>query len=396
LPVIISPRAYVSKYAFIDEGSVIMHDAFINANAKIGKNCIINTKAIIEHDAIIEDNCHISTGSIINGGTLVRKNSFIGSNAMAKEYIEIKANSVIRGGCNNIKIGYFADGKWSHLAFEKLIKDNSVKIEFICVRCNTKDETLKNYCEKYNIDYLKHKNINSNEFLEKVKQYNCDLFVSMSFDQIFKKKILSIPKLKTINCHAGKLPFYRGRNVLNWVLINDEKEFGITVHYVDEGIDTGDIIMQRIFPITDNDDYNSLLEKAYIECANILYDSIKLIQKAKEIIPIKQDSIHPIGFYCSKRKKGDEIINWDQTSREIFNFVRAICKPGPIARTFLNGKEMKINKVELIKNAPIYKCISGTILKKENGYFIVKTKDSFIKVIEYEYNGKFKVGDRFE
>ena len=103
LPIIISPRAYVSKYAFIDEGSVIMHDAFVNANAKIGKNCIINTKAIIEHDVTIEDNCHISTGAIINGGTIVRKNSFIGSNAMAKEYIEIKANSVRGGGAIILK-----------------------------------------------------------------------------------------------------------------------------------------------------------------------------------------------------------------------------------------------------------------------------------------------------
>ena len=98
LPTIISPRAYVSKYAFIDEGSIIMHDAFINVNAKIGKNCIINTKALIEHDAIIEDNCHISTGAIINGGTIVKENTFFGSNAMAKEYIEIKAKSIVGGG----------------------------------------------------------------------------------------------------------------------------------------------------------------------------------------------------------------------------------------------------------------------------------------------------------
>jgi len=173
-------------------------------------------------------------------------------------------------------------------------------IEFICVRYDTKDETLKNYCEKYNIDYLKHKNINSKEFLEKIRQYNCDLFVSMSFNQIFKKEIINIPRLKAINCHAGKLPFYRGRNVLNWVLINDEKEFGITVHYIDEGIDTGDIIMQRVYPIIDEDDYNTLLEKAYKECANILYDGIKLIQNTQEVTPIKQTTIHSMGFYCSR------------------------------------------------------------------------------------------------
>lgn len=217
----------------------------------------------------------------------------------------------------------------------------------------------------------------------------------MSFNQIFKKDIINIPKYKTINCHAGKLPFYRGRNVLNWVLINDEKEFGITVHFVDEGIDTGDIILQRTFIITDRDDYSTLLEKSYIECANILYEAICLFKKGK-VNTKKQLEIHPVGFYCTQRKEGDEIINWNQTSREIFNFVRAICKPGPMARTFLNGKEIKINKVELIKDAQNYKCIEGAILQKEDNFFIVKTKDSFVKIVEWEYDGKFRVGDRFE
>lgn len=100
LPTIISPLAYVSKYSFIDEGTIIMHQALINANAKIGKNCIINTKALIEHDCIVEDNCHISTASVINGGVRVKENSFFGSNATSKQSIEIdgfiKAGSLLK------------------------------------------------------------------------------------------------------------------------------------------------------------------------------------------------------------------------------------------------------------------------------------------------------------
>jgi len=96
LPVIISPRAYVSRCAFIDEGTVIMHDVLVNVNAKIGKNCIINTKALIEHDTIIENNCHISTGAVVNGGTIVKENTFFGSNAVSKEYIEV--NTFIKAG----------------------------------------------------------------------------------------------------------------------------------------------------------------------------------------------------------------------------------------------------------------------------------------------------------
>jgi methionyl-tRNA formyltransferase len=294
-----------------------------------------------------------------------------------------------------LKVGYFADGKWSHFAFKKLIVDSEIEICFICVRYDTQDTKLKYYCDKYKIDYLKHKNINSEDFLEQIKIYQCDLFVSMSFNQIFKEKIINIPRYKAINCHAGKLPFYRGRNVLNWVLINDEKEFGITVHYIDQGIDTGDIILQRVFPISDNDTYATLLTCAYIECASILYEAI--IQfKVSPPKGKKQVEINSIGFYCTQRKEGDEVLNWNQPSRDIYNFVRALTYPGPIARSYINGKEMKIKKVSLIKNAPIYKGISGAILSKENHILYVKTLDSFIKIEEYEYSDKVKVGDRFE
>jgi sugar O-acyltransferase (sialic acid O-acetyltransferase NeuD family) len=100
---IISPRAYVSQYAKIGEGSIIMHDALVNASASIGKNCIINTKALIEHDAIIGDHCHISTGAVINGGVDIKQGTFFGSNATSREYVAssevdfIKAGAVYKG-----------------------------------------------------------------------------------------------------------------------------------------------------------------------------------------------------------------------------------------------------------------------------------------------------------
>lgn len=98
LPTVISPRSYISKYAELGEGTVVMHDVLINASVKIGTNCIINTKSLIEHDSIIEANCHISTGAIINGGVKVEANSFVGSNTTTKEAIIIKKNSFIKAG----------------------------------------------------------------------------------------------------------------------------------------------------------------------------------------------------------------------------------------------------------------------------------------------------------
>lgn len=302
----------------------------------------------------------------------------------------IKLREKVMGKLN---LGYFADGKWAHNAFKLLIADEELSLSFICVRFNSVDEVLRELAEQNKIDFIKHENINSVEFLDIVKKYDCDLFVSMSFDQIFKTEIINLPRLKTINIHAGKLPFYRGRNVLNWVLINDETEFGITSHFVDLGIDTGDIILQRTYPINDNDDYSTLLHKAYEECASILYETICYF-KNNEVVSIEQYKIHPIGFYCGIRSKGDEYIDWGLSSREIFNFVRAICFPGPKGHSIIDGKIIKINKVSLIEGAPSYKGIPGQIVGKLNSFPVVKTKDSTLLISEYEYEGALRIGDR--
>ncbi len=97
-PVIVSPRAYVSNHAFVEQGTVILHDVLINSEVQIGKNCIINSKALIEHDCIIHDHCHISTGAILNGGAIVHQGTFIGSNAVSKEYAVITERSFIKAG----------------------------------------------------------------------------------------------------------------------------------------------------------------------------------------------------------------------------------------------------------------------------------------------------------
>jgi methionyl-tRNA formyltransferase len=294
-----------------------------------------------------------------------------------------------------MRIGYFADGPWSHKAFDKLICDDSVAIKFIVPRADTNDLTLFNYAKQYSIDYIKSSNINSKYFIQNLEKYECDLFVSMSFNQIFKNIILGLPKIGTINCHAGKLPFYRGRNVINWALINDEKEFGITVHFVDEGIDTGDIIVQKTYPISDRDDYASVLLTAYEEAANLLYQTIKMLQ-VNDFKVIKQSSIHPVGFYCGKRVEGDEIIDWNSTSRSLFNFIRAICPPGPGATTKCRGEIVKIFSSNMIQDAPIYKGKPGQVLVRTDQGFLVKTEDSFIEVTQINTKQKIRVGDVFD
>ena len=98
LPIIKSPRSYVSNKSKIGEGTIIMHDVIVNANSIIGKNCIINNKSLVEHDVEVGDNCHISTGSIINGNCIVGDNTFIGSGSTIVNGQKIPPQSFIKAG----------------------------------------------------------------------------------------------------------------------------------------------------------------------------------------------------------------------------------------------------------------------------------------------------------
>lgn len=100
LPVIISPLACISDYATIDEGTIIMNGAFVNAGVKIGKNSIINTNALIEHDVTIGDHTHISTGVIVNGNVNIGSATFIGSGSIIKEDLFIGSNCLVGMGSN--------------------------------------------------------------------------------------------------------------------------------------------------------------------------------------------------------------------------------------------------------------------------------------------------------
>ncbi len=293
-----------------------------------------------------------------------------------------------------MKIGYFADGVWSHKAIKRIISNKNFEICFIVPRYNSQDPILKSWADELEIDFLPLAKINSSSSLQTLEKYEADIFVSMSFDQIFKKEALLLPNLGTINCHAGALPFYRGRNVLNWVLINDESSFGVTVHYVDEGIDTGDIILQHLEPICEDDDYPSLLKKASFICSNLLYESLNdiLNNRAKRI---KQNHIDPVGSYFRKRVVGDENIDWNWNSRKIFNFVRSICSPGPCARAFVKNNEILINKVKISESLEgNYK--EGEIINTNNDLY-VKTVDGFLKLESYKSNNNFVLagGDFF-
>lgn len=279
-----------------------------------------------------------------------------------------------------MNIGFFADGPWAHQTVKKIVNSKKCKILFIVPRYDTRDPILKNWAKTLKIDFLIIKNINTLNSIKKLEKYNADLFVSMSFNQIIKKKLINIPPKGFINCHAGALPFYRGRCVLNWVLINGEKKFGVTVHFIDEGIDTGDIISQKLYNIKQNDNYKTLLRRSEKYCANLLVNSIIKISKNK-VNTIKQSSINKKGSYFKLRKVGDEIINWNQKNEDILNFVRALVKPGPVAESYFRGfGHLKIEKVKLLRKKNIKQLKPGSIIDIKDKKLIISTLNGSILV----------------
>jgi sugar O-acyltransferase (sialic acid O-acetyltransferase NeuD family) len=98
LPVIVSPRAYVSPHATLGAGTIVMHGAVVNAAAAVGRNCIINSQSLIEHDAVIGDHCHVATAAAINSGVHIGAGTFIGSNCSVRQLVNIGARCLVGMG----------------------------------------------------------------------------------------------------------------------------------------------------------------------------------------------------------------------------------------------------------------------------------------------------------
>ncbi|UCD38373.1 MAG: methionyl-tRNA formyltransferase, partial [Fidelibacterota bacterium] len=237
-----------------------------------------------------------------------------------------------------MRLLYFGDGLWATKSLRRLLEDGH-QVMAAVLRRRPSDETLSQFAKEQGIPTVAPERVNAAEFIEWVKSQEPELNISMSYDQILRKPLIESATFGFINCHAGKLPFYRGRNVINWAIINNEKVIGITVHYIDDGIDTGDIILQRDLPIEWEDTYGTVLEKVQDGFPDLLSDAVKLIGNG-QVDPQPQDRFE--GTYFSARRPGDEWIDWNDTSMNIYNKIRAITHPGPGARTIVNGKTLII------------------------------------------------------
>lgn len=263
--------------------------------------------------------------------------------------------------------------------------NNNVNVVGVVVSKNDNDwyRGVDEVADKFNLNLYEEKNINAQNFLNKIKSLNLDLIVCVNFDQILKKDIINLPNIGCINTHASLLPKYRGRAPLNWAMINGEKYSGVTVHFIDEGIDTGDIILQEKIKIDEDDYICDLLNKVKNIYPKIVLNSIKSLE-CNNLNLIKPDLSK--GFYVNKRNKDDGKIDFSKPSKDIMNFIKAISKPYPGAFLYHNNKKIIIWRANLDYNiSPQYESLDIGTVVFNNSNLLIKLKDVMLIVTDYEF-----------
>lgn len=224
-----------------------------------------------------------------------------------------------------MRIIFCGEDSFSAQVLESLICD---KHEILAVFCPIYDNNiharLKLICNKYNIEFHRIENINSNRNENLIKKLKPDLISVCHFEKILKNNIIKIPLLGCINLHPSLLPHYRGLSPQHWPIINGEKETGITIHFINEGIDTGDIILQYKIPIDSNMYVSELQIKMLNIYKSIMKDAIALLSLNKKQFT-KQNPLN--GSYYGKLKEEQCLIDINKSVIDAYNLIRGVSKP---------------------------------------------------------------------
>ncbi|UFU00980.1 methionyl-tRNA formyltransferase [Radiobacillus kanasensis] len=221
------------------------------------------------------------------------------------------------------------------------------------------------------------------EDFEKVLEYKPDLIVTAAFGQILPKPLLEAPVLGCINVHASLLPELRGGAPIHYAILQGKSETGITIMYMVEKLDAGDIITQASLPIEQTDHVGTLHDKLSQLGAQLLHDTLPGLFEGKWT-PEKQDEEK--ATFASNIKREQEKLDWKKPHTEVYNHIRGL-HPWPVAFTYYQGKGMKVWWGEEVAHS--YEESPGTVVEvKEDGFVVVCGNQKGIKITELQPSGK--------
>lgn len=277
---------------------------------------------------------------------------------------------------------------------------------------------VKECALKNSIPVLQPESLKDAQFVSALRSLEPDLFVVVAF-RILPKEVYTIPHKGSFNLHASLLPKFRGAAPINWAIITGEKESGVTTFFLQDTVDTGNIIIQKKIPLTDQMNAGDLHDALSLIGSETVLKTVQLIEQGKAD-PLPQDS--SLASPAPKIFKEDCRIDWNQTSENVYNFIRGL-SPYPAAWTMHKGKMIKIYSAERREEREQRSEVRGQRSEDRSqrsevsrGLLVctersinVRTSDGFIEIMELQLEGKkrmsaeeflrgykFTSGDSFE
>ena len=247
---------------------------------------------------------------------------------------------------------------------------------------------VKEFAQEAKLPLFQPEDLKEQGFLEALRGLKPDLGVVVAF-RILPPEVFTIPSKGTINLHASLLPRYRGAAPINWAIIRGEKVTGVTTFFINEGIDTGKVILQRSTQIGDQETAGQLAERLAKWGAEVLLETVELIDQGKA-----RPEEQPKGKAtpAPKLRKSDGLIDWNQGAEPIRNLIRGL-NPEPGAFTYFRGKILKIYRVSHFpSHLPPGK--PGEVVEALQR-FVVSTKDGLLSLdeVQPQDRGKMKGED---
>lgn len=246
---------------------------------------------------------------------------------------------------------------------------------------------FKNFVNGHGLNFIEYDNLDNKDFIEKIEKLNADIAVVCSFNYKIPKKLLEAVKGGFVNIHPSLLPDYRGANPYSTVILNKEPFTGVTLHFMDETFDTGDIISQEKLHITPIETMGTLFNRLNLLGLDMLLKTLKTFEN-QELSRKKQ----PSGNFIEGKGLPEEktYINYDDTAEEIERQIRAL-NPFIVASTSFRGTPVKIFSAIVVENEPKLDHENGTIAFIKDEHFFIKTKNGLLapKVLQF---GTFFLG----
>lgn len=241
---------------------------------------------------------------------------------------------------------------------------------------------VKVLAEDAGIPVLQPTKIKTDEFKEELLGYEPDVMVVAAYGRILPKSLLELAPHGCLNIHGSLLPAHRGAAPIQWAVINGDAEAGITIMQMDEGMDTGDMLLKSAIPVTDSDTAGSIFDKLAVLGGETILEALNLLRQGK-LQPVKQDE--DLATAAPMLKKEDGIIDWQKSAREIHCLIRGL-DPWPTAYCFYEGKRMRLFQPEVVHRENREK--PGTLLQADKRGLLFATGRDCLLIREIQPEGK--------